>query len=171
MEKQNKNIVLRTVLPEDYKKVRKLAETIWPVCYKDILSVGQISYMMEMMYAEDVIARETAEGIHYCFVDADGAVAGYLAWGQWDAAPGTVKLHKLYLLPEMQGEGIGSRTIETVKRQLRSVNVHRIRLNVNRQNTKAIKCYINNGFTLVQQEDNDIGNGFFMTDYVMEAKI
>ena len=48
----NKNIILRAVLPEEYTLVRDLAETIWPICYKDILSVEQISYMMDMMYAK-----------------------------------------------------------------------------------------------------------------------
>ena len=40
-----------------------------------------------------------------------------------------------------------------------------------RENSNAIKCYSNNNFTMVQIENNDIGNGFYMMDYVMEAKV
>lgn len=167
----NKNVVLRPVQKEEYAEVRKLAETIWPVCYKDILSVEQIRYMMDMMYSEEVISQEVSEGVQYYFVEADGKTAGYLAWGAWLTVSETVKLHKLYLLPEMQGQGIGSRVIELVKQQLENSGVRRLRLNVNRLNSNAIKCYSSNGFTMVQLENNDIGNGFFMTDYVMEAKI
>ena len=165
------NIILRVVLQDEYPLVRELAETIWPICYKDILSVEQINYMMDMMYAKEVIAREVSEGIHYCFIEADGKIAGFLSWGLWQAAPYTAKLHKLYLLPDMQGQGIGSKAIEMVKEQARSTGVRRLRLNVNRQNANAIKCYSKNAFTMVQMENNDIGNGFFMTDYVMEAKV
>ena len=78
----NKNVTLRPVSKEEYGKVRELAETIWPVCYKDILSVEQIKYMMDMMYSEDVIAGDTAQGVHYYFVESTNEVAGFLAWKQ-----------------------------------------------------------------------------------------
>ena len=164
-------VILRPVTGEEYGTVRKLAETIWPVCYKNILSVEQIKYMMNMMYSEEVIAGEIADGVQYCFVEVSGGIAGYLAWGVWRSDVKTAKLHKLYLLPEKHGMGIGSRAIELVKQAVKSSGCNRLRLNVNRQNTSAIKCYTNNGFVMVQLENNDIGNGFFMTDYVMEAKI
>lgn len=164
-------VVLRPVQPAEYGKVRELAETIWPVCYKDILSAGQIGYMMDMMYAGEVIAGEVAEGIHYYWVEAGGSVAGYLAWGIRPEDPRTAKLHKLYLLPGRHGQGIGSRAIELVKQQVGSAGAGRLRLNVNRQNTKAIQCYSRNGFSVVALENNDIGNGFFMTDYVMESEV
>ena len=167
----NKNIVLRSVLKEEYRKIRELAETIWPVCYKDILSVEQIKYMMNMMYSEEVIEKEVSEGVHYCFIEDNGETAGYLAWGPWQAVPETAKLHKLYLLPEKQGRGIGSTAIESVRQQLKAGGYRRLRLNVNRQNANALRCYVRNGFNMVQLENNDIGNGFFMTDYVMEAKL
>ena len=167
----NNKVILRPVLKEEYGKVRELAETIWPVCYKDILSVEQIKYMMDMMYSENVISQEISEGIHYSFVEFEGAVAGYLAWGPWHSVEGTAKLHKLYLLPEKHGQGIGSCAIELVKEAVKAAGCSRLRLNVNRQNAPAIKCYTNNGFTMVQLENNDIGNGFFMTDYVMETKL
>ena len=167
----NKSVILRPVLPADYGQVRELAETSWPVCYKDILSAEQIEYMMDMMYSAEVIAEDVTEGVHYYFVEVDGIVAGYLAWGFWHAVPGTAKLHKLYLLPDQQGRGIGSSAIELVKQQCRAAGCRRVRLNVNRQNANAIKCYTGNGFTMVQLENNDIGNGFYMTDYVMEAKV
>ena len=165
------DVVLRDVSPAEYAKVRQLAETIWPVCYKDILSAEQIGYMMDMMYAQEVIAGEAAEGVHYSFVEVAGEIAGYLAWGPWQSAVKTAKLHKLYLLPEKQGCGIGSSAIELVKKAVKTAGCSQLRLNVNRQNVNAIKCYTNNGFTMVQLENNDIGNGFFMTDYVMETKV
>ena len=167
----NKDITLRSVSSEEYGKIRKLAETIWPVCYKDILSSEQIEYMMDMMYSENVIAGEVDKKIHYYFIESSGEICGYLSWGVWQTVPQTAKLHKLYLLPEKQGRGIGSCAIELVRQQLKASGVRRLRLNVNRQNANAIRCYANNGFTMVQLENNDIGNGFFMTDYVMEAKI
>jgi ribosomal protein S18 acetylase RimI-like enzyme len=43
-------------------------------------------------------------------------------------------------------------------------------LNVNRNNpTKGF--YEKLGFTVIKEEDIDIGNGYFMNDYVMEKKV
>ena len=167
----NRNIILRSVLKEEFSKVRELAQIIWPICYKNILSIEQISYMMDMMYSTSVIEKEVEEGIHYYFIELDSQIAGYVAWGPWENVPSTAKLHKLYLLPQMQGQKIGNIVINLVKQQVKASGCCRIRLNVNRENNNAIKCYSNNNFTMVQIENNDIGNGFYMMDYVMEAKV
>ena len=49
---------LRT--PEELVRVRKIADVIWPETFKDILSPEQIRYMMQMMYAPEVMRRELA---------------------------------------------------------------------------------------------------------------
>lgn len=167
----SKNIILRPVSPEEYGKVRELAETVWPVCYKNILSPEQTAYMMDMMYSENVIAAEISARVNYCFVETDGEIAGYLAWEVLPDDPAAAKLHKLYLLPAKHGCGIGSRAIQMVKQQAEISGCRTLRLNVNRQNKNAIKCYTKNGFSVAHQENNYIGNGFFMTDYVMEVSL
>ena len=43
-------------------------------------------------------------------------------------------------------------------------------LNVNRRN-KAKQFYEHLGFTIISEEDIDIGQGYFMNDYVMEKKL
>ena len=53
----------------------------------------------------------------------------------------------------------------------REAGYKHLRLNVNRQNAKAIKAYDRNGFKTIETVDNPIGNGFFMNDYVMEADL
>lgn len=162
---------LRPVTREEFPQVRRLAETIWPICYREILSPEQISYMMEMMYSFPVIGKEVSEGVRYAFAEQANTLAGYLAWGPCEELPGTAKLHKLYLLPEYQGKGVGSSALSAVKAEAKAAGFTRLRLNVNRRNAKAIACYTRNGFTTVSEENNDIGGGFFMTDYVMETEL
>ena len=70
-------VILRPVTGEEYGTVRKLAETIWPECYKDILSTEQIRYMLDMMYSEDAIADDVSEKIRYRFVMDDTEIAGF----------------------------------------------------------------------------------------------
>ena len=72
---------------------------------------------------------------------------------------------------ENQGTGVGSSCIELVKKEAKSAGFSRLILNVNRQNQKAIKCYLKNGFKIIREEDNDIGNGYYMNDFVMQSDI
>lgn len=171
MKKDLIYITLRPVSKTEYSKVRELAEAIWPESYKDILSPEQIDYMLKMMYDEEVIADDVAEKTRYRFIVDDTEVIGFLAWGPLIPDPPVAKLHKLYLLPEKQGQGIGTRALELVKQQIKDAGYAYLRLNVNRQNAKAIKSYRKNGFETIQNVNNDIGNGFFMTDYVMETEL
>ena len=124
--------------------------------------------MLDMMYSEDAIADDVSEKTRYRFIMDDTEIAGFLAWGPLIPDPPVAKLHKLYLLPEKQGQGVGSRAMELVKQQIKEAGYAYLRLNVNRQNGKAIKSYQKNGFETIQTVNNDIGNGFFMDDYWMK---
>lgn len=151
--------------------VREIAALVWPVTFQEILSSDQIAYMMDMMYAPEVMEREYAEGIQFQAVFDSEKPIGYLTWGRCDSTPDCAKLHKCYLLPDYQGRGIGSLMLKKAKSDAKKAGFARLRLNVNRNNTKAIKAYIRNGFQTVETVDNPIGNGFFMNDYVMEVEI
>ena len=165
------DVMLRAVLPNEYGRVKELADEIWHVCYKDILSAEQIKYMLDMMYSSNVIAKESSEGVRYRFVTADCKNAGFLAWGPCETDSTAAKLHKLYLCTENQGTGVGGSSIELVKKEAKSAGFSRLILNVNRQNQNAIKCYLKNGFKIIREEDNDIGSGYYMNDFVMQADI
>jgi diamine N-acetyltransferase len=80
------------------------------------------------------------------------------------------KLHKLYVLPAEQGKGTGKALIEFIINDIKSKNARALRLNVNRYNN-ARSFYERLNFKIISTEDIDIGNGFFMNDYIMELKI
>lgn len=165
------NIAIRKLEKHELKLVREVADIVWPITFQEILSQEQIAYMMEMMYATEVMSNEFDSGITFHGVFDDGCPIGYLVMGPCDEHAGTAKLHKCYLLPEYQGKGIGSMMLQEAKKIAIQAGYSRLRLNVNRQNTKAIKAYIRNGFATVESVDNPIGNGFFMNDYVMEVPL
>ncbi len=52
---------------------------------------------------------------------------------------------------------------------LRSIG--RIRLNVNKNNVKAIRSYERNGYQTADAVMIDIGGGYFMDDYIMEKRL
>jgi ribosomal protein S18 acetylase RimI-like enzyme len=54
--------------------------------------------------------------------------------------------------------------------QIRDAGGKSLLLNVNRSN-KALDFYEKAGFTIKETVDIEIGNGFFMNDYIMEKAI
>ncbi len=77
------------------------------------------------------------------------------------------KLHKLYLLPELHGRGLGSRLLQHVEHEVRVGGGCRLILTVNKRNARAIAAYRRNGFGIAECVVTDIGGGFVMDDYVM----
>jgi ribosomal protein S18 acetylase RimI-like enzyme len=77
------------------------------------------------------------------------------------------KIHKIYMLPEMQGKGFGKFMIDEIVRIAKSNNQKGVFLNVNKYN-KAKIFYQKLGFVISKEEVIDIGNGYVMDDYVME---
>jgi ribosomal protein S18 acetylase RimI-like enzyme len=84
--------------------------------------------------------------------------------------PKRYRLHKLYVSTSLQQKGVGKEILTTIFKAIASSEPVVMELNVNRHNT-SIAFYKKMGFTIVKEEDIDIGNGYFMNDYVMEAVV
>ena len=152
---------------EHLPAISDLAGGIWRACYPGIISHEQIDYMLARMYALDVLRDEIhSQGIRYDQLLVDGKPAGFASYGP-TSEPGVMKLHKLYLLPEMHGRGLGSRLLQHVEREVRSKGARQLILSVNKRNTRAITAYQRNGFITADSVVTDIGGGFVMDDYVM----
>jgi ribosomal protein S18 acetylase RimI-like enzyme len=123
-----------------------------------------------MMYAPEVMEKELNNGYHFEIVRIDNTPAGYFSWSPYDL-PGTAKLHKVYLLKKFHGMNIGSMMIRQAEMRAGAAGFSRLRLNVNKYNERAKKAYIRNHFATVESVKIDIGNGFFMDDFVMEKTI
>lgn len=149
--------------------VQKMAYRIWPTAFKDILTAAQISYMLDWMYSISALEKQYDAGHRFIMAYAESQCAGYAAYEITPLAK-EAKLHKIYLLSSIQGRGIGRLLIEEVISRARQSGAEVLRLNVNRYN-KAVTFYEKLGFRIIEEQDNDIGNGFFMNDYVMAMAI
>ena len=166
----NKTQIVRAK-EEHLSAISELAGVIWRACYPGIITNEQIDYMLARMYSPDVLRDEIrSQGIRYDRLQVDGKPAGSAAYGP-TSEPGVMKLHKLYLLPEMHGRGLGSRLLQHVEREVRAGAGRRLILSVNKRNTKAIAAYRRNGFVIAESVVTDIGNDFVMDDYVMAKEL
>ena len=154
--------------PESLERVRKIADDIWPKTFRDILSLEQIRYMMKMMYAPEVMEKELAGGFSFELLSVDGKDAGYMVYAPY-SEPGTLKLHKLYLLEEYHGKGYGQLMLSHVMEKALAGGFSSVILAVNKRNLRAKKAYDRAGFTVEKAVRIDIGNGFVMDDYWMRC--
>jgi GNAT superfamily N-acetyltransferase len=150
---------------DDINTIGWLAQQTWPATYGDIVSAEQLQYTLNLIYSPASLRRQILEDKHqFLLVEQDEEPIGFASWGPL-AEPGVYKLHKLYVLPGIQGKGMGKAMLEFIFEDIRGARA--LRLNVNRYN-KARQFYEKMGFSVIREEDVDIGSGYFMNDFVME---
>lgn len=152
---------------DEVARLRAIAEAVWPLCYKGIISDGQIAYMIDWMYNAATIREQTANGTPFYLVRADGVDCGLVSFDTIPSAEdNSCELHKLYTLSEYWGRGIGHWILEEVSRRVRELGASSVWLRVNKNNLRAQKAYRAAGFENVHSLCTDIGDGFVMDDYV-----
>jgi GNAT superfamily N-acetyltransferase len=106
------------------------------------------------------------QGHQFYVAVLDGKSVGFIGIEPNYPEKGITKIHKIYILPNQQGLGIGKKLIEYVKELSIQSEMKGLLLNVNRFN-KAVDFYKAIGFNIVFEENIDIGNGYLMEDFVM----
>jgi ribosomal protein S18 acetylase RimI-like enzyme len=165
-------IVIQKVGIEHIDTIQSLANETWQVAYKEILSPAQLAYMLQLIYSKESLIAQLKEK-HHQFIIAfeNNEAAGFASYGlKNEQAAGVYKLHKIYVSPHMQGKGVGGMLLQYILNEIKPGNATDLELNVNRNN-KAIEFYKSIGFTIIEAADIDIGNGYFMNDYVMNLKL
>jgi ribosomal protein S18 acetylase RimI-like enzyme len=154
---------------DDIPLIRELTFNVWPQTYASILSQQKIDYMLEMMYSESSLKKQMMEDrCQFIFAYDETEPVGFASYQE--ISPTTWKLHKIYILPTQQGKGTGKFVIDHIIKEIQQQGATALQLQVNRHN-KARSFYEKIGFTVIEEADFDIGNGFFMNDYVMEKKL
>lgn len=152
------------------KIIINLTKKIWPVAYGEILTMAQLDYMIDKFYNETALLELIDKGhVFYLAQDDNNNYVGFVSY-ELNSEPNKTKIHKIYVLPETQGTGLGRQFFELVKEKAIKNNQKAIFLNVNKQN-HAIHFYTKLGFTKVKDEVIDIGEGYVMDDYVMEVAV
>ncbi|MEX2511940.1 MAG: GNAT family N-acetyltransferase [Cyclobacteriaceae bacterium] len=152
--------------------IQKIAKVTWPITFREILSKKQLKYMLEMMYSSSSLTDQM-ETHHHRFLLAieNGKVLGFTSFEIGFDGKTSLKIHKLYLLPEAQGKGIGKIMLQQIGEVgLKNQSTHMI-LNVNRYNHKAIQFYEKWGFKIIGEELIPIGAGYVMDDYIMDKPL
>lgn len=161
-------IVIKKVGTESIPVIKSIAETTWPVAYGEILTAAQLRYMLELIYSESSLDNQMQKGQQFIIGYNENNPVAFAAYSTKENSTSIYKLHKIYILPNQQGKGLGKLLIDYIVQDIAPCTT--LHLNVNRHN-KARFFYEKLGFKIIAEEDIDIGNGHFMNDYVMELKL
>lgn len=164
------NLSVRRAGAEDIPLIRRMASEVFPATYRELLTPEQLDYMMDWMYAPDVLRREMEAGFGWFIASADGEPCGYLSVERQEE--GLFHLQKIYVLPRFQGCGAGEFLFRHAVWYVRSVHPGpcRMELNVNRRN-RALGFYERMGMRRLRAGDFPIGGGYYMNDYIMGLDI
>ena len=148
---------------DDCQLIHELAEQVFPLTYKDIITPEQCDFMMDWMYSIPNLQKQMTEEGHVYFLasDDDGHYIGYVS--VQPQGENLYHLQKIYVLPQYQGLKAG-------KFMFQEPGPCVVELNVNRNN-KAVTFYEHMGMQKDRQGDFPIGNGFYMNDYIMAINI
>ncbi len=161
-------IEVRAATTEDLGLIRDLADRIWPSAYLAIIGQAQIDYMIDKMYNGSELSNQMANGHIFLIAEQNHQAVGFAGFSL--VKPKTYKLHKLYVLPEIQGLGLGKNLMKEVINRVTLAGGRFLQLNVNKNN-KAKFFYEKFGFEVIEEVKIDIGGGFFMDDYVMRFEV
>jgi len=150
--------------------IQDLAKAIWPDAYGAILSQEQLEYMMEMMYSLDSLENQLKNNNVFLLVKEGNDFIGFASYELNFQNSNKTKIHKLYVLPTIQGKGVGKNLILYIQEIAKKNSNAALILNVNKYN-KAKDFYLHNQFEIADSLVVDIGNGYVMDDFVMEKKI
>jgi GNAT superfamily N-acetyltransferase len=143
--------------------IRSVSERTWPSTYGHIISQEQIDFMLEWMYSDDSLATQMNTGCEFYIANMNGSDIGFCSVSEEDGAH---KLNKLYVLPTAQGTGAGKALLNKSIEVAKAAGSSSLFLQVNKLNT-AYTFYLKHGFIKELEFKFDIGNGFYMDDYVM----
>ena len=155
----------------DYKTIQNIALQTWPIAYGEILSKAQLDYMLDAFYNEEALKDSVAnKGHHFILAKEGEGILGFASYEHHYNQKQQTKIHKIYILPQTQGKGIGKKLIDYVEKVAKENDSTALSLNVNRFN-KALHFYQKLGFEIVEEVNIELEHGYLMEDYVMEKKL
>ena len=156
---------IRKAILSDASLIQRLAESIWWKHYPSIIGEEQVRFMLNKMYnLENIEKQISKEEQQYFILENDAQDLGFISIELREKSEAFI--NKFYILQDQQRKGSGAFAFKLLLKQFPEINC--IRLQVNRQNYQAINFYFKHGFIIEEVADFEIGDGYFMNDFIMK---
>jgi len=151
--------------------VAALAGEIWREFYTPVIGAAQVEYMLDKFQsARQIYTDITQNGFVYLIAkNLDREMIGYCGVVPTE---GYLLLSKCYVRIDARRQGVARGFMGEVEALCKAeYGLNKIRLTVNKYNFYAVAAYKKMGFEIVDSVNTDIGNGFYMDDYIMERAL
>lgn len=139
---------IRHAEPEDIEKIQEIAMQSWIDTYSNIIDEETIREVINNWYASEDLKKQVKDPIFFV-AEEKNKMKGFIHASVKDEK---AHLHRLYIRPESQGEGTGTKLYEKAEKKVREANGQFIELEVMSENTKGFDFYISRGFTEEKEE-------------------
>lgn len=143
---------VRTASERDLKAVRDLLVETWHATYDAIHGPERVTEITDDWHSLAALKRRLDQPNAEFLVADDGKRIGGMAHAAADAMGTSVMVHQLYVLPALQGRGIGGMLLDEIVESFPDATV--FRLEVEEANDKAIGFYRSQGFEQTGRTEN-----------------
>lgn len=151
--------------PENAEKLKSIALKTWKETYKDIFTEETIEEVVNDWYDEEDLKKQFEDPYFYIAKES-GQLIGYI---HATIEENVLKLHRLYILPDYWGQGIGTQLYEKITTEAKP-NADKIKLEVLKQNKVGKNFYNSKGFRIQKIEDVEL-KGENATQLKMEKEL
>lgn len=155
----------------DIPLIQQLASQVFFATYLPLQPKEKVNYLFSLMYNASALTEQMEKKKHHFLLAKDEKeYLGYASFEFNYKNQGKTKIHKIYIMPNAQGKGVGKAMVNHIGEFAKRNNNQTILLDVYRHNN-AIQFYQKIGFDKVGEQITDVGNGFVMDDFLMEKKL
>ncbi|PZV40195.1 GNAT family N-acetyltransferase [Mesorhizobium kowhaii] len=135
---------VRTASERDLIAVRALLVETWHATYDAIYGAAKVTEITDDWHSIASLRSRLTKPVSEFLVADDGKRIGGMALAECVDSGKLVVLKQLYVLPSLQGRGIGGMLLDEIIESFPEARA--VRLEVEEQNTRAIAFYEANGF-------------------------
>ena len=150
-------IDVRAARGSDASDLAEVYAAAWREAYSGIIPALTLERMIirrSVAWWRDVLKRRSI-----LVLDVDGAVAGYATFAPASGrgVTGAAEIQEIYLRPEYQGIGLGSRLFAAALKRIKSRGYGRVLVRALAENDRATGFYTRRGGRLIARTDENLG--------------
>jgi GNAT superfamily N-acetyltransferase len=160
---------VRTAGVHDVSAVRDLLVITWHATYDAIHGADRVTEIVAKLHAPEIVRRNIERPDAEFLVADDGTRLGGMSFATSADGGKVIRLHQLYVRPELQGRGIGGMLLDETLGCFPEARL--ARLDVDAANARAVTFYRGYGFEEAGKTD-DCGNaGLGLPALVFERRL
>jgi len=159
-------IVIRRMEAEDIDVVQQIVIRSWYHTYKAIIPIQVQDRFLSMAYNKDTL-KVRLESSHFYVAEVDGQIVGFANFSNLKDND-QIELAAIYVLPDFQNRGIGSKLLEQGIKELSPKEIY---TSVESENTIGRNFYKGKKFEVIENIEEDFfGHKLKATRMVLRIK-